>query len=193
MRILVIGASGSGSSTLGRALAGALETQHFEVDDFFWLPTDPPFQNRRPPEERVRLMQAMVLPRSDWVMSGSPIGWGDRAVIPRLTHAIFVTLDPQVRMARLARRERVRYGDRIDPGGDREASYQGFMDWAEGYDRPDFPQRSRRSHLCWLDELSCPVLQLDVTQGRDTVLRRALDWLGQGAPAAREAGRIARS
>ncbi|MEI4472611.1 adenylate kinase [Frigidibacter sp. MR17.24] len=193
MRILVIGASGSGSSTLARALAGALETQHFEVDDFFWKPTDPPFRERRPAEERVRLLREMVLPRGDWVLAGSPMGWGDAAVIPRLSHVIFTTLDPQVRLARLSRRERVRYGPRIDPGGERYESYRAFMDWAAGYDRADFLGRSRLAHDSWLDDLPCPVLRLDARASRDRLVQVALDWLASGLPAPRAQQAIARS
>jgi hypothetical protein len=27
------------------------------VDNFYWMPTDPPFRTKRPPENRVRLIQ----------------------------------------------------------------------------------------------------------------------------------------
>jgi len=41
-RIHILGASGSGTTTLGRALAERLQYPHFETDDYFWLPTAPP-------------------------------------------------------------------------------------------------------------------------------------------------------
>jgi adenylate kinase family enzyme len=37
--IHVMGASGSGATSLGRALAGALELPHHDADDYLWLPT----------------------------------------------------------------------------------------------------------------------------------------------------------
>lgn len=184
LRLLVIGASGAGTSTLGRALADALASQHFEVDDFFWMPSDPSFRYRREPRERVALMQEVFLPRADWVLSGSPLGWGDSAVMPRLTHALFVSLEPGLRLQRLAQREAQRYGGRIAPGGDRHASYQAFMDWARGYDQPGFEQRSREGHEAWLDRLACPVLRLDGAGSRRQILGEALSWLAcEGARA----------
>ena len=44
-RIHILGASGSGTTTLGRALAARLQCPHFDTDDCFWLPTDPPSLN----------------------------------------------------------------------------------------------------------------------------------------------------
>ena len=41
-RIHILGASGSGTTTLGRALAERLQCPHFDADDYFWVPTDPP-------------------------------------------------------------------------------------------------------------------------------------------------------
>lgn len=179
-RVLIIGGSGAGTSTLGRALASALATQHFDVDDFFWHPTDPPFTTRRSEGERVALMERMFLPRADWILSGSPMGWGD-AVIARLTHTVFLTLDPAERVARLIAREVSRYGARIALGGDLEPAHREFVAWAAGYDDPTFLRRSRRTQEDWLSRLPCPVLRLDaaadLASGVDTV-RAWLDHTG---------------
>ena len=42
-RIHILGASGSGTTALGQALAEHLRCPHFDTDDYFWLPTDPPY------------------------------------------------------------------------------------------------------------------------------------------------------
>ena len=55
-RIHILGASGSGTTTLGRALAERLQGPHFDTDDYFWLPTDPPYTQRRERTERQRLL-----------------------------------------------------------------------------------------------------------------------------------------
>lgn len=175
-RILVIGASGAGTSTLGRALADQLASQHFEVDDFFWHPSDPPFARRRDVSERLALMQAMFLPRSDWVLSGSPMGWGE-PIARRLTHVVFLTLTPEQRLARLAARETRRYGDRIGPGGDLEPAYRAFVDYARGYDDPSFPGRSLFTHGLWLDEIDKPVLRLDADAPTGDLVARVMSWL----------------
>ena len=41
--IHIYGASGSGTSTLGRYLAQRLDFAFLDADDYFWLPTDPKF------------------------------------------------------------------------------------------------------------------------------------------------------
>ena len=175
-RLLVIGASGAGTSTLGRLIANACATQHFDADDFFWHPTDPPFTRRRRPAERMALMEAVFLPRSDWVLSGSPLGWSD-PIVPRLTHVVFLTLASEQRLGRLARREAARYGGRIAGVGDLAAHHRGFMDWAGGYDDPAFTGRSRAAHEAWLDRIACPLLRLVGDATPPALAEAVCDWL----------------
>jgi adenylate kinase family enzyme len=43
MRVHIVGASGSGTTTLGKALAARAGCAHLDTDEFFWMPTEPPF------------------------------------------------------------------------------------------------------------------------------------------------------
>ncbi|MFL6605024.1 MAG: hypothetical protein ACJ8R9_27330 [Steroidobacteraceae bacterium] len=45
MRILITGASGSGTTTFGRALATEMDWAFFDADDYYWMPSDPPFRD----------------------------------------------------------------------------------------------------------------------------------------------------
>ena len=113
-RVLVLGATASGVTTLGRALAARWSVPHADTDDYFWEPTEPPYTVKRAEERRIELMQEMFLPRRAWVLTGSVMGWGE----PLLDHVdvlVFCSLDPDVRLERLRAREAVRYGDRIRP------------------------------------------------------------------------------
>ena len=132
-RVHVFGASGSGTTTLGAAIAGALGAPFLDADAYYWVATDPPFTTKRPPAERVGAIVHDVAGRADWVLSGSLCSWGD-PLVPRFTLAVFLHLDPKARMARLADRERARYGPRVLPGGDLHAHHVAFMDWARSYD-----------------------------------------------------------
>ena len=76
-RIYLIGASCSGVSTLGATLSAQMGVPVLDVDDFYWMPTDPPFTTKRLPEDRVRLMQQRQSQTDGWVLSGSFMGWGD--------------------------------------------------------------------------------------------------------------------
>lgn len=61
-RLYLLGASCSGVSTLGAAIAGRLDVPQIDVDDFYWMPSAPPFHVKRAPEKRVRLIRARARP-----------------------------------------------------------------------------------------------------------------------------------
>lgn len=154
-RVHIFGASGAGTTTLGRALASALETQHFDTDDFYWHPTDPPFRHKRPVAERIDLMGQVFLPRRDWVLSGSLDSWSN-GVDHRFTLAVYLTLDTETRLTRLRARE----GWRLQDPSERE-NMEAFLAWAAAYDDGLLPGRNRSRHLAWSRTLDCPVLRLD--------------------------------
>jgi len=157
-RIHIVGASGSGTTTLGVALARAIDGVHFDTDDFFWLPTDPPFTTKRPVEQRLSLLEA-ELTRDSWVLSGSLMGWGD-VLVPRFDLVVFLFVPPDVRLERIMERERRRYGADIDPGGRMHENHKAFVDWARGYDTADSEGRSHVRHRAWIDNLPCPVVEI---------------------------------
>lgn len=160
-RIHILGASGSGTTTLGRALAEALHCPHLDADDFFWLPTEPPFQRVRDRNERQRLLGEALAKSASWVLSGSLCGWGDR-FIPTFDLVVFLWIPHDARMRRLREREAGRYGqDAIGPGGCMHQQHAEFLAWAGAYDEGDLTMRSRRLHEAWLGQLKCPVLCLE--------------------------------
>ena len=184
-RIHVVGASGSGTSTLARGLATALDSQCFDTDDFYWKPTDPPFREKRPIAERLAMMEALFLPRRDWVLSGSFTTWG-APIVPRLTHVIFLTLPAAKRLARLRKRERLRSDADMHGAREWRVANAGFLEWAMSYDDPDFTGRSRATHERWLGSLDCPVIRLDADVPGETLLAAAADALDVASAATRQ-------
>jgi len=156
-RIHIFGASGSGTTTLGRELARQLNGAHLDTDNYYWHKTDPPFVDKRDPEERVQLIQRDSAGEENWVLSGSICSWGD-SLLESFTLAVFVQLDAEIRIQRLAQREKERYGNRINPDGDMHQIHNDFMDWAKSYDTASAPTRSLELHQTWLKKLSCPVV-----------------------------------
>ena len=129
-RIHLMGASGSGVTTLGRALAGRLALPHHDTDDYFWLPTVPPYRTTRPAADRLRLMREIVLPRLDWVLRGTVTGWGDE-LIPLFDLVIYVTTSRELRLQRLQAREAAHFGaDAVVVGGWRHDETKAFVDEA---------------------------------------------------------------
>lgn len=159
MRVHVVGASGSGTTTLGRALAERLGGVHLDTDDYFWLPSIPPFRHVREQRDRQALLGATLRRYRDWVLSGSLCGWGD-VFIPLFDLVVFLWVPPAVRLGRLRDRERARFGAAIEPGGPMQRQSQEFLAWAAGYDEGlDVPERCRRLHEEWLAALPCPVVR----------------------------------
>ena len=76
MRILIIGASGSGTTTLGRAISNEYDCHFFDADDYYWLPTDPPYQKKRNHPERLEMILNNLKACTNAVVSGSIMNWG---------------------------------------------------------------------------------------------------------------------
>jgi adenylate kinase family enzyme len=167
--ILIFGASGSGTSTMGRALAKSHGLAIFESDDFFWKLTDPPFQHVRERSERQRLLTEALSAESRWVLSGSICGWGDVA-IRLLDLAVLVVTPTGVRLER--ERERRRFGERISSVGDMHQQHESFLAWASQYDDGSLDMRSRRLHEEWMKQLNCPVVRVDGSSPIETVLNQ---------------------
>ncbi len=159
--IHVLGASGSGTTTLGAAIAQAFGHVHLDTDDYYWEPTDPPFQQKREPVARVEMLGAALDAHPRWVLSGSLCGWGD-VFVPRFDLVIFLFVPTDVRLARLLERERRRFGSGVLAlGGPMHGIHEVFMVWAAGYDDGGEEMRSRRQHERWLAALPCPPIRLE--------------------------------
>ena len=160
-RIHIFGASGSGTSSLASALAARHGHRHLDTDDFYWLPTVPPYERARPPEARLALLASALAQSPSWVLSGSLCGWGD-SFIPEFDLVVFLVVPTPVRLTRLRAREAVRYGHlAIAPGGELHDAHVAFLDWAGRYDAGGAEMRSRVFHEAWLSTLCGTILRLE--------------------------------
>jgi len=169
--IHIVGASGGGTSTLGQALERERGYKWLDTDDYFWEPTDPPFQRSRPGELRAKMLLRNIQENPRCAISGSLCGWGD-VFIPMFDLVVFVDTPTDVRIERLKKRESERFGKRVAEGGDMREGHLEFIEWAKTYDYAAPPQRCRALHEEWLKALLCPVLRLDGTSAVDELLER---------------------
>lgn len=174
----IFGASGSGTSTLGRKISDALGFRFMDTDDYFWMPTDPKYTTRRPRDERLAMMRSDIENAENVVLSGSLSGWGD-PLIPYFTLAVRLHTDTAVRIERLKRREHEAFGSRIDEGGDMHRAHLDFLAWAAAYDTGGLNMRSRAEHDAWQKQLRCPLLELDGNTAPDENLRHIRNALSQ--------------
>lgn len=168
--IHVFGASGSGTTTLAWALSEKHGHRHFDTDAFYWLPTDPPYQQKRTPSERQTLLARAIDEKDSWVVSGSLCGWGD-PFLSRFELVAFLLVTTEVRLTRLRTREIMRYGhEAIAPGGILHETHREFLEWAQQYDSAGLNMRSRALHEQWIRRLPCAVLRLDGSRPVETLL-----------------------
>jgi adenylate kinase family enzyme len=177
-RIQVIGAAGVGKTTLGRAVAAALRVPHFDADDYYHVPTEPPFQLQRTPEEFCSLLDRDVAPLESWVVTGGVLTWRPPPA-RAFTAIVFLRLPQVVRLERLRQREQARYGERILPGGDMEADHRAFVEWAKGYDDSSAKgTNTLRIHEEILQNASCPVFRLTDPMNPSEAVHRVLELVG---------------
>jgi adenylate kinase family enzyme len=150
MRVLVTGASGSGATTLGRALSVRLGGSFLDADDYYWMPTDPPYEEKRDSAARLQLILSDLRKVSSAVVAGCVRNWGGE-LEDSFSLIVFLILDAEIRVARLREREMSELG-RID---------EVFLEWAAQYETGRMSGRSRALHEKWLSERSCPVLRLE--------------------------------
>lgn len=160
--IHIYGASGSGTSTLGKMLCVELGYYHLDTDDYYWLPTNPPFVVSRPVKERLELLLRDIHEKKNTIISGSLCGWGDE-VIANFDLVIRLTVPDEVRIERLKKREFLRYGERISIGGDMHEGHLKFIKWAADYDNGDISMRSKALHDKWTTLIQCEIMILDGT------------------------------
>jgi len=104
IRLLISGGPGSGCTSTARALGGRLGVVVFDSDSYFHKPTEPPFQEQYTPEERRERLSTALSAQAGWILSGSVATWE----VPQLqpTHGVFLNIPKEVRMSRLAARQR---------------------------------------------------------------------------------------
>lgn len=166
MRILVTGAAGAGTTTLGRAIAKRIDAAFIDADDWFWHPSDPPYRSQRAPEERLSGMLVALRSRKRAVVAGSIVGWGEE-LENAFTLIVYLWVESEIRVERLLRRETERFGKPLD----------GFLEWAAQYDEGRLPGRSRERHERWLAARRCPVLRIAGNVGIEEAEARVIDAL----------------
>jgi uridine kinase len=149
MRVLITGAAGSGTSTLGEALAQRWNAQFLEADSYFWEQTQPHYTHSRLPEERNALLMQALAVNPVSVVAGSVMGWGTH-VENAFNLIVFLYVPTEVRIKRLESREALRFG-KVNPA---------FLAWAAQYDEGLQEGRSLEKHNSWLATRECQVVRL---------------------------------
>lgn len=171
--IHIFGASGSGTTTLGRELARQLPHVHLDSDDYFWSEK---FTKPRLQPERIELLTHAFKIQRQWILSGAICGWGD-GLKNAFDLVVFLYVPSEVRLQRLEGRELERYGKEALPGGRMHKSFVEFMEWASMYDHGGPEIRSLALHQQWMKDLACPILKIEGEQTVEERIRIIVDYL----------------
>lgn len=160
MKILIFGASGSGTTTLGKEIEKRTDFIHLDVDDYYWERTQPPFQEKIPLEERNKNLKTDFNKFENLVVSGSMVSWG-KEWETSFDLAIFIRLENNERMERLKKRETERYGEKLLTDKNIQQNSKAFLEWADQYENPNFDGRTLKVHNDWVELLDCKLLRLN--------------------------------
>ena len=174
--IHIYGASGSGTSTLGREISKRLGYVFLDTDDFFWKRTNPMYSEKRSPEEAVTMIFEKIRTLDQVVLCGSLVDWGDE-LIKEFTLAVRLDTETKVRLHRIKEREYKKFGERILPEGDMHEQHLRFLDWAGKYDTGSAHMRSREKHDQWQKLLPCPQLNLSGEDPLEKNVEKIEDFL----------------
>jgi adenylate kinase family enzyme len=150
MRVLFTGAAGSGTTTLAKAFARQRGFAFLDADDFFWLPTEPPYRQRRAEADRLTLLSQAMGGFTNVAVSRSIPGWGQQ-LEQSFNLVVFLYVPAPVRLQRLHEREIARFGH----------ADTAFLEWAALYDAGPPEGRSLARHRAWLLSLVCPVIHFE--------------------------------
>ncbi|WP_196894335.1 AAA family ATPase [Aureivirga marina] len=160
MKIIIFGASGSGTTTLGKSLAEKLGWNHLDADDYYWKKTNPPFQEKETFEERNQKLLKDFLKSENVIISGSLVTWNSYWQTA-FDLAIFLKIPQEIRLERLRKREEKMYGEKWKQDVQAQEKFNKFLEWAAKYDDENFDGRSITQHKNWLKTLNCITLEID--------------------------------
>lgn len=176
-KIYITGGSASGATSLGKVLEEKLCIKFFDTDDFFHRPTDPPFQKQYSKMERCHLLHKNLKNLDSWIVSGSVSTWEIENFKP--THSIFLNPGTYLRITRLKKREKERFGERIDIDGDMYTIHLEFIEWARGYEANVGEGRTYGLELDFINIIGEKLLKLDGDLSLHEILNSSLGFINQ--------------
>ena len=175
-RILVFGAPGAGSSTLGAELGIHFKWSHLDLCDFFSIPAKE-FYPRPNNDQEIESLLESLQQKPEWIFSGS-VSSLDLEIESLLDGVIYLQLRRPARLQRLRERETARLGNEVtDPTHKGFKRFNQYMYWASQFDQAGMERESKILHESWLRNLSVPVMRMDASQSLEDCIIQARDWI----------------
>lgn len=176
MKIQIIGASGTGKSTLGNYIAEKEKVKWIDTDCYIWK--DETFSENYPIDQRLKMYANDREKYNRFVVSGSvfawnPTGFNDRDLL------VFLTLDDKLRFQRLRQREIERTGESslwLDIHGNQTND---FLDWCKTYYTANDPSKigTFAEHTYQMNHSSSPVLKVNSDQSLEELYQTIMRFV----------------
>ncbi|MBU1144279.1 MAG: AAA family ATPase [Firmicutes bacterium] len=174
--IHIFGASGSGATTLAKAISEKYNYHFIDTDDALWENTDPPFTVKKKEYESIKIVQNQLNAYTNNVISGAFVGWGD-SFKTQIDLFIYLHLPLETRLKRIQTREENRFKERVLPGGDLYSQHQEFLAWVSQYEILDESVRSQKQHEKWLKNVKTTTLVIKEVLPLDDLLNRVKPFI----------------
>lgn len=173
MKIQIIGASGTGKSTLGKYISEKTGIYWIDTDKYLWK--DANFTQQYPVAKRLEMCNYDITNYRDYIVSGSvhtwnPEGFHDRELL------VLLRLDEEIRMKRLYDRELTRFGNRMLQGGEHYELTCEFLEWCKTYVTEDENAVcSLACHMRLMNKAICKTLILNSDEPIGSLCSSILD------------------
>ena len=153
-RIVLCGGNGAGKSTLGKELAKRLNIRFMDIEHYYFPVSnaDYAYGCSRTQEEVTALLLEDMKRTDDFVLAAVKADYSPE-ISRMFTHAVYIDVPKEVRMNRIRQRSFLKFGERMQPGGDLFEREQRFFDLVQN--RTDEPI------LKWIDSMEIPMIRID--------------------------------
>lgn len=172
MVIHVMGASGSGTSSLGEFLGKALGFDVIESDFYKWKQTIPEFQVMRPIEESNTLLLDKIKACKNLIITGSL--HSNDVVFKYIDLIVYLKCPTFVRMKRIKQRDVETGRNSMLTEGEVYENYLGFLELAQNYNKLGLDKRSKASQMWVIKSCNCPTLKINTNQKMEKVRQKVL-------------------
>ena len=180
MIIHVMGASGTGTSTIGELLGKELDFDVIESDFYKWEQTIPEFQIMRPIEESNKLLIDKIKESKNLIITGSL--HSNSVTFDYIDLIVYLKCHTFIRMRRIKKRD-IQFGrNSLKQEGEIKENFLGFLFLAKNYNKLGLDKRSRASQKWVMSSCeNASVIEIS-TNGRmkkvhDRVLKKVKDFV----------------
>lgn len=175
--IVICGLNGCGKSTLGSAVAKALDCRRMDVEDYYFLPSPIPYSVSRTKEEVRLLMLNDIQAEPRFVLASVRADWGEE-INSHYALAVVLSAPKETRLRRIQNREIEKFQSRVLPNGDMYEQQRRFSEMAAS--------RTEEMVEESLAPIACSVLRLDaeasVEENTRAILTRYREVLSMQEP-----------